>query len=380
MKNIIILLLTISVGTSCTPKRDSKKSAAVLPDIAVKASGFETTIDGKEVKLFNLSNKNGMVVQITNFGAAIVSIILPSGNGKYTDVAIGYPTLDQYRQGGMSAGVIVGRFANRISGGSFEIDGAKYQLEVNRPPNTLHSGSSNYAQRVWDAAQEDNSVILSLLSPDMDGGFPGELAVNVRYTLTDDNRIEMVYEAETTKKTVINLTNHSYFNMAGEGSGDILDQLIKVNADYITPVSPDIIPTGELMAVEGSPFDLREEVAIGKMIEDEHEQLKLGKGYDHNWVLNKEVSGELTFAASLRDATTGLSMKVYTTEPGIQVYTGNFFDGTYTGKSGKKYDFRNAVALETQHFPDSPNKSSFPSTILEPGEKYYHKTVLEFDF
>jgi len=381
MKTHLILLITfLALGNACIRQDSSNKAKSGLPEIAVKAEDFETTIDGREVKLFNLTNKNGMLVQITNFGAAIVSVILPGENGKFIDVALGYSSLEQYRKGGMNAGFIVGRYANRISKGSFEIDGTKYQLELNQSPNTLHSGSSNYGQRVWDAEQEGNTVFLSLLSPDMDGGFPGELKVNVTYTLTEDNRIEMVYEAETTKKTVINLTNHSYFNMAGEGSGDVQDQYIKINADYITPVSAELIPTGELMPVEGTPFDLREEIRIIVNINDNHEQLQFGRGYDHNWVLNKENPGELTFAASFRSENTGLGLKVYTTEPGIQFYSGNFMDGTYIGKSGSKYNFRNAIALETQHFPDSPNKPSFPSTILEPGKKYYQKTILEFTF
>ena len=381
MKTYLILIsILIAFTSSCSQRDTSKKSEVTMPEIAVKAADFETLIDGKEVKLFNLQNKNGMIVQITNFGAAIVTILLPGAEGKYVDVALGYNSLEQYTKGGMNAGFVVGRYANRIGNGSFELDGVTYPLEVNRPPNTLHSGSSNYGQRVWDAKQEGNSVLLSLLSPDMDGGFPGELKVNVTYTLTENNRIEMVYEAVTTKKTVVNLTNHSYFNMAGEGAGEVTNQYIQVNADYITPVSADMIPTGELMAVEGTPFDLRKETLIGKMIDDDLEQLKIAKGYDHNFVLNKNNPGDLTFAALYRDAGTGMALKVYTTEPGIQLYTGNFMNGTFTGKSGTKYDFRDGLALEAQHFPDSPNHPSFPSTVLEPGGKYYQKTVLEFSF
>lgn len=379
IKSLILLIITIMLS-NCTPKGDQKKSEFELPDIAVKADGFETSIDGKEVKLFNLRNKNGMIVQISNFGAAIVSVILPVAEDKYLDVALGYPSIDQYKAGAMSAGIVVGRYANRIANGSFEIDGILYSLEKNENGNSLHSGSSNYGLRVWDATQEDNTVRLSLLSPDMDGGFPGELKVDVSYILTDDNRIEIIYEALTTKKTVINLTNHSYFNMAGEGSGPVDNQYIRINADYITPVNDNMIPVGELMAVENTPFDLRNEVRVGKMIDEDHEQLKIAKGYDHNWVLNRSDAEELSFAASLRDENSGLGMKVYTTEPGIQVYTGNHMKGVYTGKSGTKYEFRNGVAFEAQHFPDSPNHPSFPSTILEPGQKYFQKTVYEFNF
>ncbi len=373
-----ILFIAIALLSNCTTRSTSKKVEFELPDLAVKSTDFEAVIDGKDVKLFNIRNNNGMIIQITNYGATLVSVILPVDNHKHIDVALGFKTLEEYRKGRMSVGFIVGRYANRIANGNLEIDGIKYPLEINQPPNSLHSGSSNYGHKVWDAEQDENTVRFSLLSPDMDGGFPGELKVDVTYTLTEDNRIEIIYEALTTKKTVINLTNHSLFNMAGEGSGDVLKQFIQVNADNITPVNANMIPTGELMPVEGTPFDLREEIQIGKMIDDDHEQLKIAKGYDHNWVLNKFDPKAMTFAASFRDAATGTGMKVYTTEPGIQIYTGNFMNGTLDGKSGNKYNFRNGVAFETQHFPDSPNHPSFPSTILEPGQKYIHKTVFEF--
>jgi len=384
MKNMkihpVLLVLIFALLTNCKQKSTMSKVEYELPEIAVKAADFEDVVDGKDVKLFNLRNNNGMVVQVTNFGAALVSVILPVAEGNYIDVNLGYKTLEQYRKGGMNAGLVVGRYANRIADGNFEIDGIKYHLEINRPPYTLHSGSSNYGLRVWDAKQNENTVHLSLLSPDMDGGFPGELKVDMSYTLTEDNRLELVYEAVTTKKTVVNLTNHSYFNMAGEGSGSVVNQYIKVNGDYITPVDGNMIPTGEFMAVQGTPFDLRNEILIGQMIGDDNSQLKIAGGYDHNWVLNKNNPEELSFAASLRDTGTGITMKVFTTEPGIQVYTGNFMNGSFIGKSGVKYDYRYGVAFETQHYPDSPNQPAFPSTILEPGQKYIHKTIFEFTF
>ena len=352
----------------------------MLPDIAVKSSDFETITGGKEVKLFNLTNENGMIVQITNYGACIVSILLPSIDGNYTDVALGYKNIEGYLNDRMSSGCIVGRYANRISKGSFEIDGVRYQLEINNNENTLHSGSSNYGKFVWDAYQSGDSVFMNYLSPHMDGGFPGELKVSLIYALTDDNKLEMIYTAETTAKTVVNLTNHAYFNLAGEGSGEITGHLIMINGDHITPVNQQLIPSGKFLPVENTPFDLREEVKIGKMIDHDNEQISFGNGYDHNWVLNKENPGDLSFAASYSDPESGNTLRIYTTEPGIQLYTGNFMNGTLTGKSGTAYHFRNGLALEAQHFPDSPNQPAFPSTLLKPGEKYYQKTVLEFVF
>lgn len=364
---------------SCT-QNTKKVSEFTLPEIAVKSSDFERVLDGKEIKLFTLSNDNGMVVQVTNYGARFVTILLPGKDGEYLDVTLGYPDIDGYINDRMNLGSVVGRYANRIARGTFELDGVSYQLEINNKENTLHSGSSNYAKVVWDAVQRGDSIIMHYVSPDMHGGFPGELSITLVYVLTENNEIEMIYEAETSKKTVLNLINHSYFNMAGEGNGEITDHYIQVNGDYITTAYDDLIPTGDFLPVENTAFDLRDEVRIGKMINDDHEQIKNGNGYDHNWVLNKEKEGELTFAVSLRDTSSGMGLKIYTTEPGLQVYSGNFMDGSVTGKAGIPYNFRYGVALEAQHFPDSPNQASFPSTILEPGEKYFQKTVMEFIF
>lgn len=378
-KAFLLNLVFILIFYSCS--QPERKTAEVeLPEIAVKPGDFETVVNGKDVKLFNLTNENGMIVQVTNFGASIVTVLLPGKNEEYIDVALGYNSVEGYINDIMNLGCVIGRYANRIAKGSFEIDGVKYQLEINNGENTLHSGSAGYNKVVWDAYQKGDSIVMHYVSPHMESGFPGELNISLVYVLTDDNKFEMIYEAETSAKTVINLTNHSYFNMAGEGAGDILNQYIRINADSITPVSKQLIPTGKLMPVEGTPFDLREEVLIGKMIGDPHEQIINGNGYDHNWVLNKQTPGEMSFAASYRDSGTGFTLKVATTEPGIQMYSGNFMDGSITGKSGRPYNFRNALALETQHFPDSPNHPVFPSTILEPGQKYYQKTVLEFEF
>ena len=378
-KNLICLFIISTLVLSCT-QNAKKVSEFTLPDIAVNSSDFERVLDGKEIKLFTLSNDNGMVVQVTNFGARFVTILLPGKDGKYVDVTLGYSDLDAYINDRMNLGSVVGRYANRIAKGTFEIDGERYQLEINNNGNTLHSGSSTFAKVVWDAVQSGDSIIMNYVSPDMDGGFPGELNISLIYVLTENNEIEMIYESETTKKTVINLINHAYFNMTGEGNGDITKHFIKVNGDYITTAYKDLIPTGEFLPVENTPFDLREEVLIGKMINDDHEQIKNGNGYDHNWVLNKDKEGELTFAVSLRDTSSGLGLKIYTTEPGIQVYTGNFMDGSFSGKSGIPYNFRYGVALEAQHYPDSPNQPTFPSTVLEPGKKYFQKTIMEFIF
>ena len=379
MKQIIIVIIVIVSFCSC--KQNIKESYdPSLPEMSVKPSDFEMIHDGKEVKLFTLINDNGMIVQVTNFGASIVSILLPDKDEEYIDVALGYNDIDGYIKDEIYLGCVIGRFANRISKGIFEIDGVMYQLEINSGDHTLHSGSAGFHKVVWDAIQSGDSIIMNYLSPDMEGGFPGELDISLIYVLTENNEIEMIYEAETTRKTIINLINHSYFNMAGEGNGDILGHYIKVNADYITTATKDLLMTGEFLPVENSPFDLREEVLIGEKINEDHEQIKNGGGYDHNFVLNKKYEGEMTFAASIRDSKTGIGLKVFTTEPGIHVYSGNFLDGSVIGKGGKPYNFRNGIALEAQQFPDSPNQPLFPSTILEPGERYYQKTIYKFIF
>lgn len=380
MKNTNLLLFLFSLLLAQCTFSGKEATAPELPDIAVNAADFDTIYKGKEVNLFNLINKNGMVVQVCNYGARIVSILLPGDDGGYRAVVLGYKTIGEYLNDPMNQGCVVGRYANRIAKGRFELDGVAFQLEINNGENTLHSGSSTYSKVVWDVYHSGDSVFMHYVSPHMDGGFPGELRVTVAYVLTDSNTLELTYEAETSAKTVINLTNHTYFNLAGEGSGDVSNQYIKIFGDFITPVNSQMIPTGDLMPVDNTPFDLRSEVKIGKMIEGTHEQLIFGKGYDHNWVLNKEIPGTLSLAASCRDVGTGFQLNVYTTEPGIQFYTGNFMNGTVSGKSGGLYAARNGFALEAQHFPDSPNHHNFPSTVLEPGNKYFQKTVLEFNF
>jgi aldose 1-epimerase len=380
MKNTnLFLFLFALLLTQCTFS-GKEATAPELPDIAVSAADFDTIYKGKEIKLFSLINKSGMIVQVCNYGARIVSILIPGNDGGYRDVVLGYNTIGEYLNDPMNQGCVVGRYANRIAKGRFELDGAAFQLEINNGENTLHSGSSTYSKVVWDVYHSGDSVFMHYVSPHMDGGFPGELRVTVAYVLTDNNTLELTYEAETSLKTVVNFTNHAYFNLAGEGSGDISNQYIKINGDFITPVNSQMIPTGDLMPVDNTPFDLRSEVKIGKMIDDTHEQLIFGKGYDHNWVLTKETPGTLSLAASCRDEGTGIQLNVYTTEPGIQFYTGNFMNGTVSGKSGSLYAARNGFALEAQHFPDSPNHPNFPSTVLEPGNKYFQKTVLEFNF
>jgi aldose 1-epimerase len=375
MKILFNFFLLFLMAVSC--KTPPAKTLS-LPDIAVKEENFNKSIDGKEYTLFSLVNSNGMVVQLTNHGARIVSVLLPGEDGDYTDVVLGYNTIEEYLNDRINSGNIVGRFANRIARGRFELDAKIYQLEINNGENTLHSGASNYGKVRWDAIQQGNSVVMSYTSPDMEGGFPGDLDIKVIYILHDNNKLELTFEASTSAKTVINLVNHAYFNLAGEGSGDVSDQLICINADYITPVNEEIIPVGQYLPVENTPFDLRNEVPIGKMIDADHEQITLAKGYDHNWVINKENTGELRHAASSRDLGTGFQLNVYTTQPGLQFYTGNFMNGTVTGKSGSLYEFRNGFALEAQHFPDSPNQPSFPSTILEPGSIYRQTTIYEF--
>lgn len=342
-----------------------------------QAKDFDTIIIGKIVELITIKNKNGITLQITNYGARIVSILTPDKNGNFDDINLGFNTIGEYQTDNMYLGCIAGRYANRIKEGKFTLDGQEYTLAINNDPNSLHGGNVGYDKVVWDMEQEGNSVILTYVSPDMEEGYPGTLIVKKTYTLTDDNELKMDYEATTDKTTIVNLTNHAYFNLKGEGDTTILDHTLQIFADHITPVDATLIPTGELMPVEGTPFDFRKKIEIGARINEENEQLAFGGGYDHNWVITT-TPGEFKINARLAEKTTGRVLEVYSDQPGIQFYCGNFMDGSRTGKSGKLYKFRSGVALETQHFPDSPNKPDFPSTVLRPGEKYTHSAMYKF--
>jgi aldose 1-epimerase len=343
----------------------------------VKKSVFGKTKDGREAHLFTLSNKSGMQVVISDFGGTIISIKVPDRNGKIGDVVLGYDTLEGYQAGTASFGATVGRYANRIAKAKFSLDGKEYVLEKNNGENHLHG---NFNKVLWDAEPAPGKAGASLkihyLSKDGEENFPGNLSVTVVFTLTDANELKIDYSATTDKKTVLNLTNHSYFNLAE--SGTILDYQLTLKASRFTPVDAGLIPTGELRPVAGTPFDFRQATAIGARIEQDDEQLKLGRGYDHNWVLDAGMSAAPSLAAILYEPTTGRVVEAWTTEPGIQVYTGNFLDGTSQGKGGKKYERRSAVCLETQHFPDSPNHPDFPTTTLAPGKEFHSVTIYKF--
>jgi aldose 1-epimerase len=344
----------------------------------MQKQSFGNTEDGQHVDLYILTNKNGMEAAITNYGGTVVSLKVPDRNGKLEDVVLGYDELDDYAAGKAYIGATVGRYANRIAHATFTLDGITYTLAKNDGDNHLHGG---FNKRVWTAKDVSDSagqaLELTYLSKDGEEGFPGKLAVQVVYTLTDQNELKIDYSATTDKDTVLNLTNHAYFNLAGQGNGDILQQQIMIRADRFTPIDATSIPTGELRSVKGTPFDFTTATAIGARIDQDDQQLKLGRGYDHNWVLNSGASGSLSVAAQAYDPHSGRVLEVLTTEPGIQLYTGNFLDGIH-GKDGKVYNRRYAFCLETQHFPDSPNKPNFPSAELKPGQHFQSTTVYKF--
>lgn len=339
--------------------------------------------DFDSIKLYTLKNESGMAVRVTNYGAIITSIIVPDRNGKQADVALGYDRVEDYINAVDKPyfGAVVGRYGNRIAKGEFTLDGETYSLLQNNGENHLHGGAIGFDKVVWavDEYVEGKSLTLSYLAKDKEEGYPGNLELIIVYTLADDNSLVVDYHATTDKATPINVTQHTYFNLKGEGQGTILDHKLMLNAKTFTPVDESLIPTGEMPAVAGTPFDFTTAKAIGRDIDQQNEQLVFGLGYDHNWILNKDgKEGELSLAAQVHEPSSGRVMEIYTTEPGIQFYCGNFLDGRLKGKSGKPYVHRGGFCLETQHFPDSPNQPNFPSTILKPGETYESKTVFKF--
>jgi aldose 1-epimerase len=339
-----------------------------------------STQGGRPVTLYTLTNSHGVEIRAMNYGGIILSIRVPDRKGQIGDIVLGHEALEGYIPNPPYFGAIVGRYANRIANGTFTLDGKTYTLPKNDGPNTLHGGvDKTFNKVVWDgeALKGKTGVAFSYLSKDGEEGFPGNLKVNVTYTLTDSNELVIDYEASTDKATPINVSQHSYFNLAGEGTSDILNHEIMINADRFTPVDKNLIPTGELRPVKGTPFDFTTSTKIGSRIDDTYEQLVLGHGYDHNWVLNRKGDG-LSLAARVYEPTSGRVLEVSTTQPGVQFYTGNFLDGTITGKQGHVYKHRYGFCLETQHFPDSPNHPDFPTTILKPGEKFHSKTVFKF--
>jgi len=343
---------------------------------------FGKTPDGQPLDLYVLTAKGGAEASITNYGGAVVSLKVPDRNGKLADVVLGYDNADGYVNDKSFFGALVGRYGNRIGHAQFALDGKTYTLAKNNGENSLHGGIKGFNKAVWTAkiipAKDGQSLELSYLSKDGEEGFPGNLKVSVIYTLTDSNALRITYSATSDKKTVVNLTNHSYFNLAGQGSGDILGHLLIIQADKFTPVDAGLIPTGEFRDVAGTPFDFRKELAIGARIDQDEEQLKLGGGYDHNFVLQRSNDPEESLAARVLEPVSGRILEVWTTEPGVQFYTGNFLDGKTIGKGGVTYPRRSAFCLETQHFPDSPNQPKFPSAVLNAGERYHTITTYKF--
>jgi aldose 1-epimerase len=368
----IIVMLVFSIAMTFVSGLQAEAKSKM------QKKSFGKTEDGQPVDLYILTNKNGMESAITNYGGTVVSLIVPDRNGKREDVVLGYDNLAGYATGKAYIGATVGRYANRIAHATFTLDSTTYTLAKNDGDNHLHGG---FNKRVWTAKDVSSSagqaLELTYLSKDGEEGFPGTLPVKVVYTLTDQNELKIDYSATTDKDTILNLTNHAYFNLAGQGNGDILQQQIMIRADKFTPIDATSIPTGELRSVKGTPFDFTNSIAIGVRIDQDDQQLKLGRGYDHNWVLNNGTPGSLFLAAQAYDPHSGRVLEVLTTEPGIQLYTGNFLDGIH-GKDGKVYNRRYAFCLETQHFPDSPNHPNFPSAELKPGQHFQSTTVYKF--
>nr|WP_315131125.1 aldose epimerase family protein [uncultured Flavobacterium sp.] len=374
MKNIILtlsFLLTTLVTLGQAEKKTNSKP--------LEKSSFEKVIDGKQVRLYTLKNFSGMSAEITNYGGKVVSLWVPDRLGVYQDIVLGHSNIDDYVSSKEKYfGALIGRYGNRIANGKFSLDGKEYNLAKNNNENHLHGGNKGYNSVVWDAKQTDDQTLeLSYKSKDMEEGYPGNISIKVVYKLTDNNELKTEYWATTDAPTVINLTHHSFFNLRGAGNGTINDHLLQINAAYYTPVDKGLIPTGAIATVEDTPFDFQKPTPIGKRLEANNKQLYYGLGYDHNFVLNQNMNG-LNFAAKILDPNSGRQMEVYTNEPGLQFYGGNFLDGSVVGKDKKTYNYRTAFCLETQHFPDSPNKEHFPSTRLNLGMEYYSICIYKF--
>ncbi|MDT0685621.1 aldose epimerase family protein [Autumnicola psychrophila] len=365
-------------------KKDENNQAedtAENQKVLIKKSDFGTTPEGELVEMFTLTNAGGMEVKVITYGGRITSLKAPDKIGNYEDVVLGFDSIEQYTKDNPYFGALIGRYGNRIAQGRFSLDGEEYELAQNNGENHLHGGEKGFDKVIWNATPEEgensSSLVLTYTSEDMEEGYPGKLDVTVTYTLFNDNSFDVNYEATTDKKTVINLTQHAYFNLSGDFSETILDHIIKINADKFVPVDENLIPTGDLMDVEDTPFDFLETKEVAEGINADNEQIQRGGGYDHNWVLNNQDSG-MRFAASAYEPESGRFMEVYTDEPGMQFYTGNFLDGTLPAQGGGNYEKRTGFCFETQHYPDSPNQESFPSVVLEPGETYVSNTSFKF--
>jgi aldose 1-epimerase len=381
-RSLLIVSSVLSFAVICHAViigQSGAQSGAQPGSTPVKREPFGKMADGKAVERFTLTNANGVVLQAINYGGIITSLRVPDRNGRLDDIVLGFDNLDGYLKDHPFFGAIIGRYGNRIAKGAFTLEGKTYKLATNNGVNHLHGGNKGFDKVLWAAepVAGRNAIAFTRTSPDGEEGYPGNLRVRVTYTLTDANELIVDYSATTDKATPVNLTQHSYFNLAGQASGDILGHQLMINADRYTPVDDSLIPTGELAPVAGTPFDFRKSTAIGERINQKDAQLTNGKGYDHNWVLNRKGDGR-QLAARVVEPKTGRTLEITTTEPGIQFYSGNFLDGTLTGKAGAVYKHRTGFCLETQHYPDSPNQPKFPSTILKPGAEYKTSTVFTF--
>ena len=372
MKKLCVWAVAALLMAACTPKAEKATDSGLLQ------SNFRTEVDGKKTDLYSLRNKNNMEVCITNFGGRIVSVMVPDKDGQMRDVVLGFDSIQDYISKPSDFGASIGRYANRINQGKFTLDGVEYQLPRNNYGHCLHGGPQGFQYRVYDAVQlNPQELQLTYVAKDGEEGFPGNITCKVLMKLTDDNAIDIQYEAETDKPTIVNMTNHSYFNLDGD-AGSNAEHLLTIDADYYTPVDSTFMTTGEIVPVEDTPMDFRTPMPVGERINDfDCVQLKNGNGYDHNWVLN--AKGDINRrAASLKSQKTGIVLDVYTNEPGVQVYAGNFLDGSLTGKKGITYNQRASVCLETQKYPDTPNKPEWPSAVLRPGEKYMSQCIFKF--
>jgi aldose 1-epimerase len=377
----VITTAGLSVQCKGEKKENQEQNVAQKDSVTIEKSAYGTTAKGEKIDSYKLKNQKGMEVDIMTYGGIITSLKVPNKAGVSEEVVIGFNNFEQYTKDNPYFGALIGRYGNRIAKGKFTLDGKEYKLATNNGKNALHGGPEGFHRRIWtvEEAKGGNAAVLKLkyISKDMEEGYPGNLTVFVTYTLNNDNSLDVQYEATTDKKTVVNLTQHSYFNLSGDFTKTILNNEVTIDADKLVPVDADLIPTGKLDDVTNTPFDFRKPKAIGKDIEVTNDQLKKGLGYDHCWVLNNQDKG-FRFAASAYEPTSGRLLEVYTDQPGIQLYTGNFLDGTLPTRDGKTYAHRTGLCLETQHYPDSPNQKDFPTTVLNPGENYKTKTTFKF--
>jgi len=378
------ILSLVSMNIQCKGEKKEEASAqeaTATDSVSIAKKEYGKTEKGVQIDQYTLKNHNGMEVNIITYGGIITSLKVPNKAGKSEEVAIGFNSLEQYQKPNPYFGALIGRYGNRIAKGKFTLDGKEYSLATNNAPNALHGGPEGFHRVVWTAEEAKGgdaaTLKLKYVAKDMEEGYPGNLTVFVTYTLSKDNSLDVLYEATTDKKTIVNLTQHSYFNLSGDFTKTILDHEVTIDADKLVPVDATLIPTGELTDVTNTPFDFRKPKKVGAAIEAKDEQLKRGMGYDHCWVLNNQNKGD-RFAASAYDPASGRLLEVYTDQPGIQLYTGNFLDGTLPMRNGGTYAHRTGLCLETQHYPDSPNQKDFPTTVLNPGENYKTKTTFKF--